>query len=91
MAKESYVRTTNAETGEETVDGPFLTEAAAIAFAKSRIHEYSTSEDRPWVVLSDDGTYRIGHVHPLTARSDVLVTFTVEDREVELTDGRDPS
>jgi hypothetical protein len=86
VAREAYVRTVDVETGDETDDGPFLTEVAAMAFAESRAEAYFGGDDVTWFEPISNGAFDVGRISKDGSRSEPLVRITVEDREVELMD-----
>lgn len=83
MSTQYFVRAVDLETSEETVDGPFPTEVAAIAFAQTQAEEFYGGDDVTWYDLVAPN-YLVGRVFEDGSRSEPLVTITVEAQEVEI-------
>lgn len=83
MATQYHVVLVDEETGETTVDGPFPTELAAIAFAESRAEAYYGGGDVTWFE-SVGGEYVVGRISEDGSRSEPLVRITVDEEEVEI-------
>ena len=84
MARQYYVRTVESDTDEETMDGPFLTELAAVSFAESRGEEFYGGDDVTWCQGGPLNGYLVGRILEGGKHSDPLVTITVEEGEVEI-------
>jgi hypothetical protein len=83
MLRHYSVRTTDHETGDETVDGPFPTELAAVAFAESQAEELYRSDELIW--YAKEGAQAVYHVSRIAedgTHSDPIITITVEEEAV---------
>ncbi len=84
MARQYYVRTVEIDTDEETMDGPFPTELAAVSFAESRAEDFYGGDDVTWCQGGPLNGYLVGRVLEGGEHSDPLVTITVEEEDVEV-------
>lgn len=89
MAVQVFVRAVNMTTREETIEGPFPTESAAVAFAETWAESFYGGDDVTWYEAVPKSNFLVGRIAEDGSRSNPMVTITIEEESVEIEE--DPS
>ncbi len=82
VTEQYVVRTTDLQTGEETISEPVWNESAAVDHAERLAAEFYGGDDVTWFDKVG-GSYRVGRILEDGTYSEPLVRITVEEEEVD--------